>query len=768
MKIIIALAAAAAAYAQPAILRYSTFLGGNSMDVPLAMAVDRDGYVYITGQTLSSDFPTTPGAFQAHHAGVPGTQSTIGIEDKPDAFVAKLSADGSKVIYSTYIGGKNADVGRAIAVDAQGNAYIAGTTDSPDFPVTQGAFQTTASFGNPGSTQTHGFVLKLNATGTALVFSTLLAGSSGESVSGVAMDGSQHVYVTGTTSSPDFPVTSGAFQSKAPPASNQWFLTGAAFVSELDATGSKLVYSTYLAGSGGSTASAIAVDNAGNAYVTGSTPSADFPTTPSAFQRKLSGQFAGFVTKLNASGDALVMSTFIAGDKGVNPSAIAIDTQGNAYVTGYTNSPLFPGTPGSYQPGLRATSDAFVTKVNYLGTAFTYSTLIGSNTAGTGIAVDASGNAYVAGFVFGSDLPVTTNRIHSDYAAAPCFHTIDAMFQVTPVEYNCGDAFVSKLDPSGARLLFSTYLGGNDADQATALAVDGSGAIYVAGETLSINFPVIAGAVQTHLSQATCSYWGSPTSILSLPCSDAFLSKIDLIANAPPPPFQIINNATKLPGSIAPGELVSLIGAGIGPATPAGVAFDASGRVSTQLQGTRVLFNGVAAPLTLVSADRIDAVVPFEVSPGTTATVAVERNGTSGPSSPIDVAAALPGIFTANFTGTGGAALLNEDGSFNSPAHPAAPGTVANMWVTGVGAMAPPVIDGQVGAVGALASTASPVTVYVGSQPAQVTYAGTAPTLVSGVAQVNFIVPSVSGDAVPVFVSAGGTTSQAGVSMAVR
>jgi hypothetical protein len=271
-------------------LAYSSYLGGGSYDSGEAIAVDASGNAYVTGFTASSDFPVTSGAFQTTYGG------------NQDAFVSKVNATGSALIYSAYLGGGEDDSGWGIAVDASGNAYVMGYTASSNFPTTAGAVQTTYG-GNKDA-----FVSKLTAAGCALVYSTYLGGSKGEGwdflFGHIAVDTSGNAYVTGSTASSDFPVTSGAFQTRQGST-----FGGDAFVTKLNATGSALVYSTYLGGSLEDGGYGIAVDESGNVYVTGSATFSNFPTTPGAFQaesptKTVFGTGSAFVSKLNAAGSA--------------------------------------------------------------------------------------------------------------------------------------------------------------------------------------------------------------------------------------------------------------------------------------------------------------------------------------------------------------------------------------------------------------------------------------------------------------------------------
>ena len=426
------------------------------------------------------------------------------------------------LVYSTYLGGSGSaddtygDSATAIAVDAAGNAYVAGVTTSADFPVTQGALQTTYDACGPANCDA-AFVTKLNASGTALLYSTYLGGAGGAYANALAVDGSGNAYIAGIATT-GFPVTPGAFQT-----TNGSFPNGAnAFVTKLNPTGSALVYSTYLGGGtsylGGDSAAALAVDNAGNAYVAGVAFSDNFPVTAGAFQTKNNATLASnaFVSKLDPAGSALVYSTYLGGSgrilfsigpqvwQGDGATGLAVDSDGSAYVTGYAYSADFPVTAGAFQktnralvpygPGGVAASynrtNAFVTKLNPAGTALVYSTYLGGSGTSvygdnpTGLAVDGSGNAYVTGWAYSTDFPVTQGA-----------------FQTTNRSPAGDNAFVTKLNPTGSGLVYSTYVGGSHAgglgDSADGLAVDNSGNAYIAGQAYSTDFPVTQGALRT-------------------------------------------------------------------------------------------------------------------------------------------------------------------------------------------------------------------------------------------------------------------------------
>src|SRR5712692_5194523 len=364
-------------------ITYSTYLGGAADDTGAGIAVDASGNAYITGTTSSTNFPVTAGAFRTSLAG------------SSDAFVAKLDPNGSSLIYSTYLGGSQADQGAGVAVDAAGSAYVTGTTASSGFPVTPGAF---AMF--LGGT-TDAFVAKLNAAGTGLSYATFLGGGGPDQGVGIAVDAFGNAYVTGSTSSPnDFPTASPIQSACALSPSPFGESCFDAFVTKLNSAGAALFYSTYLGGSFHDEGHAIAVDAFGNAYVTGVTNSADFRTTFGAFRTARVGANDAFVTKLNAAG-ALAYSTYLGGGGDDAAVAIAVDSSGRASVAGSTTSTDFP-TANPLQAacattGGAACADAFVTRLNAAGSALVFSTYFGGTGAdrALGITSDSLGSIYV-------------------------------------------------------------------------------------------------------------------------------------------------------------------------------------------------------------------------------------------------------------------------------------------------------------------------------------------------------------------------------------
>jgi hypothetical protein len=432
------------------VLVYSTYLGGSGGDQGLHIALDSSNNAYISGFTVSTNFPTA-NPVQAANASF------------QDAFVTKLNAAGSALVYSTYLGGEGNEQARGLAVDSAGSAYVTGFTNSPNFP-TANAFD--ASIGGNGD---DAFVTKLNPAGNALVYSTFLGGDdSAEFGQAITVDSAGNAYVTGNTFSNDFP-TVNPIQSAEGGGSTD------AFLSKLNAAGNALVYSTYLGGDGNDSGEGIKVDSAGNAYLGGDTASTNFPTA-SPIQAAHAGDGDIFVAKVVPAGNAFVYSTYLGGSLRDACEDLAIDSAGNAYVTGDTESNNFP-TANAFQSANGGTvllQDAFVTKINAAGNALVFSTYLGGTGGeiGFGITVDSAGNVYVAGATGSNTTFPTANAIQCARAGGI-------------------DVFASKFNAAGSALIYSTYLGGAQGDQGRGVAIDSAGNAYIAGFTSSTDFPTV-------------------------------------------------------------------------------------------------------------------------------------------------------------------------------------------------------------------------------------------------------------------------------------
>jgi beta-propeller repeat-containing protein len=375
------------------VVTYATYVGGNFAAPFNSMAIDADGNAYITG-TANDDFPTTAGAYQATLKGA------------NDVFVTKLNADGTQLIYSTFIGGSSDDAGYAVAIDMSGHAYVTGVTESSDFPVVNTTF---GGGSHPEGSHT-AFVLELTSDGAGLVYSSYLGGSKSEFANWIAVDpncsSNCHAYVAGGTQSSDFPATSNAFQPTFAGNNQDAFISKVAVVDGL----ATLAYSSFLGGPSFAGALAIAVDGSANAYLTGNAGSGYPSTVGAAF----GGNQDAFVTKIDttASGpSSLVYSTYLGGSGRDQGEGIAVPpgcvSACSAYVTGMTSSPDFPITGGVAQPSLAGYEEAYVTQLSPAG-AISYSTFLGGVGLdyGQAIAIDSNGDAYVTGYSDSPDLPV--------------------------------------------------------------------------------------------------------------------------------------------------------------------------------------------------------------------------------------------------------------------------------------------------------------------------------------------------------------------------
>jgi len=498
-------------------LAYSTYLGGSLEDLPYGIAADSSGSAYVTGQAFSANFPVTSEAYQTSCTQTGKTTCTPGM-----AFVTKFALDGTSLVYSTFLNGHTgADRGTGIGVDSSGDAYILGLEQGElDFPTSANAIQAPCNIA--ANLMPEVFVAKLDSTGSNLVYSTCLQNpevnasnqfSQGSTFpGGIAVDGNGNAYVTGSTDLPqDFPTTQGSFQTTCQSEPLEGCIVSEdPFVVKINPTGTALLYSTFLSGGAlGSNviSTGIAVDSFGDAYVIGydndvgvyppGSPGGLLTTPGSLVSSCPSFGCGGFLAKINGDATALAYSTYLANvTEFVTPTAVAVDQNGNAYVSGYTGTPDFPSTLGVLQyyftpPGAATTNleDGFVIKMNQLGDGYAYATLLGgtaSNTLAMGIAVDAAGHAFVTG------------------VTDPGYPTTPDGFQTTD-QGGANQVFFSELDPIGASLLYSTFLAGTtgeafdtqpSASGVSYLATDPSGNAYVTGQTNSTDFPTTPGAFQ--------------------------------------------------------------------------------------------------------------------------------------------------------------------------------------------------------------------------------------------------------------------------------
>ena len=555
------------------VLVYSSYLGGSGDDFVSGsgMALDSQNNVYVTGGTLSSDFPTTG-------FGVAPSGRCV-------AFVTKLDPSASSIVYSDFVGGSSGDssctsgdVATAVAVDANGQAYLAGATLSHDFPVTGNALQSVMLDG----ASSNAFLSKLSQDGSSLVYSTFLGGEADDVATGIALDANQNAYLGGWTSSSQFPITANAFQGTRPSSS----IYGNGFLSRIDTTKTgtnSLIYSSYLGGSGqsGEAVASLAVDSYQNAYLAGWTASADFPiTSNSAFQQSINlaaEDWCGFVSRIDTSQvgpQSLAYSSFLCGTYDDWAQSIAIDSSLNAYVSSVVVSQDFPSTIGLANTRFPNDSMLGVTKVNTYASglpSLVYSRLIGGSDPSKtnwgdwadGIAVDSRGHAYVTGQSSSSDYPTTADAVQ------------------TTLNSTAGNAILSVLSTDGATILYSTYLGGSGVggDYSICDSIDSASNVWMAGYTTSSDFPVTAGAIQP-------SYGGN---------GDGFIGEISALS--------VPEIASVTPASGAAGTSVTITGSNFGSDV---------GSVS---------FGGTATSIQSWSASEIVFQIPNSVTAGAGAVV---------------------------------------------------------------------------------------------------------------------------------------------------
>ncbi|MDW8345614.1 MAG: SBBP repeat-containing protein [Bacteroidia bacterium] len=437
-------------------LVYSTYVGGSGQDWARGITVDNTGHAYITGWTASTNYDITPGTFQTAYGG-----------GGYDAFVTKININGTGLVFSTYIGGSGFDEANAITIDNLNEVYVTGYTTSTDYDVTWGAYQT--GYINAWEV----FVTKLNSTGTGLIYSTYIGGFNDEGAYGIAVDANYDAYVVGFTRSTDYKIVPGSYKTTHSGAED-------VFVTKINSTGNSLIYSTYLGGSGEDFGNGITINSSGEAFVTGWTASTNYDITPGAFQTANGGGRDCFVTKLNAAGTALIYSTYIGGSSEDLSRSIVIDGFEQAYITGGTQSTNYDVIAGGFQTTNGGGEDVFVTKLNASGNGLIYSTYIGgsNNDSGFSIYLDQNGVAYITGQTQSTNYDVTTGCYQNSNGGGI-------------------DVFLTKLNAMGSALLYSTYVGGSSDDQGRGVFADDLGYAYITGWTNSTNYDITTGAFQT-------------------------------------------------------------------------------------------------------------------------------------------------------------------------------------------------------------------------------------------------------------------------------
>lgn len=434
------------------VLSWSSLLGDASTEIAYDVGFDGANQIYLTGQTGSPSFPTLPGSYDTSYNG-----------GNSDVFISKFSAEGDKLLFSTFVGGSGfQELGREVAVDSQGNIFVAGTTSSWDFPTTQGSY-------DPNSNgESDAFLLKLSQDGSQLLFSTFVGGSQSDSCQGLSLDRvSGETWITGSTYSSNFPISAGAFDTS---------YNGGAdfFVARISSEGDQLLFSTYLGGSQDDFGYGVVHDENQNVLVVGTSTSPDMPSTPLTYDPSFNGLSDVYLAKLDQSGSSLVGATFLGG--GQSDEGLALTLAGDVFVAGYTNSGDFPTTPGALDTAFNGFWDVFIARISSDLSTLSYGTFLGGSDIeyGFDIAVNGSGEALVCG-IANLGFPTTSGALDTSYNGG-------------------ADAYFSKLSADGSALLYSTFIGGSATEYAYGLAVNPHGDVCVTGYTFSPLFPTTGGA----------------------------------------------------------------------------------------------------------------------------------------------------------------------------------------------------------------------------------------------------------------------------------
>ncbi|HLK21042.1 MAG TPA: SBBP repeat-containing protein [Bryobacteraceae bacterium] len=696
--------------------------------------------------------------------------------------------------FATGFGGSGTDVAYGVALDSSGNTYVTGATSSMDFR-TISPYQ---KFYGGGAFDV--FVTRFGPDGTML-YSTFIGGSDDDEGLGVQVDGQGIAYVTGFTKSANFP-TYGTFARGFGGSID-------GFVLALDPSGSKLIYSTYLGGAAEDASQGIVVDRGGNAYVAGFTRSMNFPVL-NPYQRNLKGGFDAFVTKLSPGGQILY-STYLGGvkDDAANNLAICDD---EVFVTGFALSPDFPATQGQFGGGL----DAFIARLDPIG-QLTEALFYGGSgdDAGSAIAVSSLGTVTVVGSTTSPDLPVTSDATQtklipgkpngfeirfeaqnglrltsSSYVSTPGLavaaprrlerhpaysRLVDTfIFTVFSNDACPGGVYIRReLDPAflGVALFFQPSVARDEFLCITAQQLEVlSSAVNMVSDHFSLS---IAGATDVLTAPETVpSAVDDPRAAMqgrTMAPTHGFVSRIDLSDVPDISNNGLVNGASFAAGPVSPGEIVTFFGSKLGPPELAYSALNSEGKLDTSAGETMVFFDGVPAPIVYARSDTVSAIVPYSVAGQATTTALVLAQKIPTMSAIVmTVAPSAPAIFTAA-AGNGQAALQNADGSYNSSANPASIDSIVAFYATGEGQTDPAGVDGKL-AANPGPKPVLPLSVTIGGQPAEVVYSGGAPGQVAGLMQVNVRVPKgiAAGPAVPLVLTVGTSSSQAGVTLAVR
>jgi hypothetical protein len=461
-------------------LVWSTYLGGENNDVIRNMSLDSSFNIILVGNTMSSNFPVTDGAYNKIF--------NFQMSDNSNMFITKLDLNASNIIFSTFIALGSIS---SLEIDKNNNLNFTGGTYHNDYPTSPFAYKTT---GNNNTSNV--IATKINSIGTSLLYSTYIGDGNGAMLD---LDSYGNIIICGGTVSKKFPITIGAYDT----ANNGQY---DAFVTKMNRTFYSLIYSTYLGGSNNDESGVIKIDNNGNTLCEGYTESNDFPVTKNAFDSIYKNAHEIFITKLNSTGDSLIYSTFIGGSKRQGSNSLVFDKYNNSHICGFTLSNDFPITSGAYNSNIPKYSNSFVSKLNQAGDSLIFSTFIGDSSVGYDIALDYDCNIYLTGSTNSNNFLITSDAYNKS------FNSVDSINHI--ITYDC---YLTILNHFGNSLIYSSFLGGRSSDAGSLIKLDSLNNIYVAGQTQSTNFPVTDGVFQKK-------YKGN---------SDIFVSKFNFCDGSP-------------------------------------------------------------------------------------------------------------------------------------------------------------------------------------------------------------------------------------------
>jgi uncharacterized protein (TIGR03437 family) len=749
---------------------FATYIGGGSDDWGAAIAVDNQGSVYLTGYTRSTDFPTRnplqPQLAQAR-----------------DVFVTKFAADARTLVYSTFLGGVGQDIGLGIAVDATGAAFVTGSTNSGNFPVPNAVQRQLAGGNNEGDA----FVAKLNPAGSALVFSTFLGGTNNDQGWQVLVESGGSLLIAGFTASGDFPVRN--------PFQQSFGGTRDLFVTRMNAAGSEIQFSSFYGGPSEENPGfrPLAVDSSGAIYLAGYTNSPNLIQISPAQTGYGGNPYDGFVARIAPNGSALLYSTFVGGSGDDRVHSIAIDGGNRALIAGLTASANFPGVRGNF--GGNNEADAFFARLS----ADTATAFVSANPTTLNITVPPGGQAAPSIINLTGGGASTTYQVTSSVPwlivnpptgnlPAQLSVTVDARsltagdYQATLTVASPGTQAPLSI-PVTVRIAAVPTIAAIEPNSVpvgsteTTITIRGSG--FTQGTTVLINSNPAATTIidaSTLRVIIPAANLASPGNLsLQVRNTEGTSAASTLVVSAGGPTISalgVVSAATNQPGSISPGQVLTLYGAGFGGTGLTQGVINSSSFLETSVGGLRVLIGDVPAPILYTSPSQIGLVVPYEIAGRSSVSLVVEAGGQRSGSVALNVVPAVPGVFTRDNSGGGQATAVNQNGTANSDTNPAAKGSVVTIFGTGEGVTIPASLTGRVSGSdpGSLPVPQLPLEVLVGGVPAQVTYAGAAPGAVAGVLQVNLRIPdgAPSGSAIPIVLRVGGVLSRFDATIAVQ